>query len=100
MSKLRIGVLGAGLFACWAHIPQLLASGEAEVTAVCRRDPEALEQVARQFGVPHRYTAYQQMLAEEPLDSRCPPWARAAFHHSRGGRDDRARRRGSLSVRA
>ena len=51
MDKVRIGVLGAGLRASSAHVPNLLATGEVELTAVCRRTPEALQKVADRFGI-------------------------------------------------
>lgn len=69
MDKLRIGVIGAGFFACLAHLPRLRASGEVAVSAVCRRDRQALHQVADHFGVPGRFTDYRQMLDEAPLDA-------------------------------
>ena len=67
--KLRVGVIGAGLFATLRHLPDLTASPEAEVVAVCRRDPEALATVAAHFGVPHRFTDYARLLEEVPLDA-------------------------------
>jgi predicted dehydrogenase len=68
-NRLRVGVLGAGFMAAVGHIPPLLATGEVELTAVCRRTPEALETVGQRFGVPHRYTDYRRMLDEAPLDA-------------------------------
>ena len=67
--KLRVGVIGAGLFASMRHLPDLAASPEAEVVAVCRRDPEALGKVAAHFGVPHRFTDYARLLDEVELDA-------------------------------
>ena len=49
---LRVGVIGAGLLAGLRHLPNLTASPEAEVVAVCRRDPEALGKIAASVGVP------------------------------------------------
>ena len=69
MDKLRVGVLGAGFIATLAHIPQLLGTGEAEVTALCRRNSALLGQIADQFGVDRRYTDYRRMLEEAPLDA-------------------------------
>jgi predicted dehydrogenase len=68
-AKLRIGVIGAGFMAAAGHIPGLLATEEVELTAVCRRTPEALATVADLFDVPHRYTDHERMLAEAPLDA-------------------------------
>ena len=67
--KLRVGVIGAGLFASLRHLPDLTASPEAEVVAVCRRDPAALGTVAAHFGVPHRFTDYARLLDEVELDA-------------------------------
>jgi predicted dehydrogenase len=67
--KLRVGVIGAGAFASLRHLPDLTASPEAEVVAVCRRDPEALGKIAAHFGVPHRFTDYERLLDEAQLDA-------------------------------
>jgi predicted dehydrogenase len=67
--KLRVGVIGAGFYASLAHIPQLLGTGEVEVTAACRRDAAALAQVADHFGIRGRYTDYRRLLDEAPLDA-------------------------------
>ena len=69
MEKLRVGVIGAGMFACFRHIPDLLRTGEVELTAVCRRNPEALAKVADHFGIAGRYTDYQAMLDDAALDA-------------------------------
>ena len=69
MAKLRVGVIGAGSFACLRHLPDLLATGEVELAAVCRRDAAALALVAEHFGVPRRFADYREMLAEVPLDA-------------------------------
>lgn len=69
MEKLRVGVIGAGMFACFRHIPDLLGTGEVELTAVCRRDPAALAKVADHFGITGRYTDYRAMLDDALLDA-------------------------------
>jgi predicted dehydrogenase len=67
--QLRVGVIGAGMFASMRHLPDLTASPEAEVVAVCRRDPEALGKIAAHFDVPHQFTDYERLLDEVPLDA-------------------------------
>lgn len=69
MQKLRVGVIGAGMFASMRHLPDLTASPESEVVPVCRRDLEALSRVAEHFGVPHRFTDHRHMLDEVQLDA-------------------------------
>ncbi len=66
---LRVGVIGAGAFASRRHLPDVLRDERATLTAACRRDPEALATVADHFSIPGRYSDWQTMLAEEPLDA-------------------------------
>ena len=66
---LRIGVLGAGWFASRRHLPDIQRCADARLTALCRRDPEALARMADHFGVSATYTDYRQMLDEEALDA-------------------------------
>jgi len=40
--KLRVGIIGVGMFAIYFHAPQLRATGRAETTAIYRRSPERL----------------------------------------------------------
>jgi predicted dehydrogenase len=67
--KLRVGVIGAGLIALAAHVPQLRESGRAEVVAVSRRNPERLAKVQRQLGIAEAYTDWQEMLDKSRLDA-------------------------------
>ncbi len=68
--KLRIGVIGLGIMGeQYTRIYQ--AHALAEVTAVATRNPERLRQIGEQYGVPHRYTDYTQLMAEAPVDAVC-----------------------------
>lgn len=66
---IRMGVIGAGWFASRRHLPDLQRCPGVQLTALCRRDPEALVRMAEHFGVPATYTDYSRMLAEEALDA-------------------------------
>lgn len=49
--RLRVGVIGAGVWAQVSHIPTLLArADEIELVGVCRKGAAELEQIARRFG--------------------------------------------------
>jgi predicted dehydrogenase len=67
--KLRVGIIGVGLFAVYAHIPQLQATGRAEVVAICRRHAERLTLAQQTLQVAEAYTDWQQMLAQSNLDA-------------------------------
>lgn len=51
MSKLRVGVIGAGSWAVASHLPNFAARGEeVELVAVARKGPELLEKIRSDFG--------------------------------------------------
>ncbi len=64
----RIGVVGTGWWATFNHIPTVRAGDDAEVVAICDRDPERLSEVGERFGIAARYATAAAMLAEENLD--------------------------------
>lgn len=78
-SNLRVGVVGVG-FGTIVQIPGFQAEN-IEVVAVCSRRIERAQEAAQQFGIPHAFSDYQDMLRLEGLDAVSivtPP----ALHHS------------------
>ncbi|GAC1428790.1 MAG: Gfo/Idh/MocA family oxidoreductase [Chloroflexota bacterium] len=67
--RVRVGVIGAGGFAEQAHIPGLQAHPRAEVVALCARNRERAEAMARRFGVPDVHTDYHEVLARDDIDA-------------------------------
>jgi predicted dehydrogenase len=67
--KLRVGVIGAGLWAVRALIPQLRATGRAEVIAIARRTPERLYALQKELDIPEAYTDWREMLDKSRLDA-------------------------------
>lgn len=66
---LRCGVIGAGWWACEAHLPALNAHPRAQITAVQKRNRDAAEKVARDFGATRACTTVEEMLAPGDLDA-------------------------------
>jgi predicted dehydrogenase len=64
----RIAVLGAGWWGAQVYIPALLDNPDATLTAVNRRNPEALKQLTETFGIAAGYTDYRELLVQEALD--------------------------------
>lgn len=62
-SKVKCGVIGAGWWATYAHIPALLAHPQAELIAIQKRDREQAQKVAADFGVLHACTTVEELLA-------------------------------------
>lgn len=72
MKKLRVGVIGAGGIATYAHIPgykKAAAEGKAELVALADIDLERAQQTAQEHGFARAYPDYKEMLANEQLDA-------------------------------
>ncbi len=79
--RIKVGVIGTGGIATLRHLPafkEAEAAGKAEVVAVSDVVEASARAAAAQFGVPHAFTDYQELL-RLPLDavSICTP---NAFH--------------------
>ncbi len=66
-SRSRIGVIGTGWWATYAHLPSLTSYDRAEVVAIADPTPERLAQAGETFGVPTQYADYRDMLEREDL---------------------------------
>lgn len=60
--KVRCGVIGAGWWATYAHLPALVQHGCAEVVAIQKRRIDEARKVAADFGVPQVFTDYRELL--------------------------------------
>lgn len=67
MSKVRIGLIGLGFGA--EFIPIYQQHPDAEVTAICQRDPAKLNAIGDAFGVQRRYTDWHALLADGEVDA-------------------------------
>lgn len=67
--RLRVGVVGVGQYAVRRHIPELRATGRAEVVAIARRSPEALASLRDALGVAEAYTDWRELLDRSQLDA-------------------------------
>ncbi|MDQ0413034.1 Gfo/Idh/MocA family protein [Mesobacillus stamsii] len=76
MSKLRIGIIGAGGIATGAHIPNYKKqSDKAEIVAIADVALERAKEVAEKHDIPQFFGSYQEMLDKVELDavSICVP---------------------------
>jgi UDP-N-acetylglucosamine 3-dehydrogenase len=67
--KLRVGIIGIGSFAVEVHVPELRATGRAEVVAACRRDARLLTLAQQELHIPEVYTDWREMIAHTALDA-------------------------------
>jgi predicted dehydrogenase len=63
----KVGVVGGGFGR--THILAYRATPGVEITAFCQRTKAKAEQIARDFGIPHVFTDYREMLAHGDLDA-------------------------------
>ncbi len=67
MKRIRCGVIGLGWFG-EHHVETLQQLPLADVTAVCTRRPDRLQEVANKYGIPKTYTDYHDLLADQEID--------------------------------
>ena len=63
----RVAVVGLGFGA--EFLPIYEAHEDAELVAVSKRDERSLHEIADAFGVPKRYTSYDELLADPDIDA-------------------------------
>ena len=69
MKKVRVGVIGAGWWATYAHIPAVKTHSRAELVAVQSRERAKAEKIARDFGAKHAGNTVEEILALPDLDA-------------------------------
>jgi predicted dehydrogenase len=77
--KARVGVIGAGSWAVFSHLPVLAARDDVELVAVSRLGARELEEVRERFGFALASEDYRDVLAAD-LDV-CLVCTPAALHH-------------------
>jgi len=68
-SDLHVGVIGAGWWGTYAHIPGILAHDSAVLYAVQSKEKATAEKVAKDFGSKYAFDEYEELLALENLDA-------------------------------
>jgi len=66
--RARIGVVGTGWWATYAHLPSLTSYRRAEVVALADPSPERLSLAGEHFGIAAQYADYHAMLDRGDLD--------------------------------
>ncbi len=66
MTRLTLGVIGAGTWAIAAHLPGFAAREDVEPLIVCRRDPRLLGEVQRLFRFPRATTDWREVIEARP----------------------------------
>lgn len=67
--KIKCGVIGAGWWATFAHLPALIGHPCAELIAIQRHDPVEARKVADDFGIPYAYASANELLANKEIQA-------------------------------
>src|SRR5580692_9769162 len=67
--RIKCGVIGAGWWATYAHIPALLAHPAAHLVAIQTRDLDEARKIANDFGVPMACVTAAELLAIEGIEA-------------------------------
>jgi predicted dehydrogenase len=69
MEPIRLGIIGAGPIVEKKHLPALAEVRDFAVVAACRRNADALRQLADRFRIATRYCDYRELLADEGIQA-------------------------------
>jgi predicted dehydrogenase len=64
----RVGVLGAGAWAEFAHVPGFKRDTRCELVAIADPVVDRAQAFARQFGIPHVYASHEELIARTDID--------------------------------
>ncbi len=67
--RLRVGVLGCGPIAQFAHLESCVKARNAELYAICDAAPDLLERMRATYEPTHAHADYDAMLADPALDA-------------------------------
>jgi predicted dehydrogenase len=66
--KIRVGVLGAGAWAKFAHIPGFKRDTRCEVVAIADPQQSLADAAASEFGIPDVHTSHTELIARDDID--------------------------------
>jgi predicted dehydrogenase len=91
-SKIRVGIIGAGGWAKYGHIPALGTLNAFEIVAVSSRTKKTAESLAAEFEVPHAFDDHHDLITDPEVDlvvilAPGPEHARLTRAAIEGGKD-------------
>jgi predicted dehydrogenase len=67
-AKVKVGVLGAGAWAEFAHLPGYTRDPRCELVAIADPVVERAQAFAAKFDIPHVYPSHQELIARDDID--------------------------------
>ncbi len=69
METIRVGIVGLGQNCRVRHVPGLRACEGVEIIAVCNRTPESTARAAEEYGIPRRYSRWEELVDDPEIDA-------------------------------
>ena len=69
MEQVRVGVIGTSGYTDFMHLPNLQSDSQANTVAICGRNRDRAEEMARKYDIPQVYTDYRTMLEDGELQA-------------------------------
>lgn len=69
VNPVALGFVGCGRITATRHLPALKSVPQARVLAVTDTDPQCLQRVADRFGIPRRYSTFEELLADKEIEA-------------------------------
>ncbi len=66
--KVRVGVLGAGAWARFAHLPGYVRDPRCELVAIADPLVDRAHEFAKEFNIPHVYDSHEDLIARDDID--------------------------------
>lgn len=67
--KIRVGMVGTSWYADLMHLPALKSHPQAELVAICGRNRERAEEVAKKYDIPQVFTDYRTMIERAGIEA-------------------------------
>jgi predicted dehydrogenase len=67
-AKVKVGVLGAGAWAEFAHLPGYRRDPRCELVAIADPVVERAQSFAAKFGIPHAYSSHEELIGRDDID--------------------------------
>lgn len=67
--RVRVGVIGTSWFADLAHLPWLKSHPNADLSAICGRNQDRAQEMAKKYGIPQVFSDYRTMIEKGNLDA-------------------------------
>src|ERR1039458_7085789 len=67
--KVVCGLIGAGWWGTYSHLPALLSHPRAEVVAIQTREPESAAKIGCDFNIPRTFTSADELIAQPGMEA-------------------------------